>query len=172
MALPKKIKVKENLKDLQKLYKKSDSLIQPRIKMLIELKKYEDTGISKRALAKEVGVDHNSIQTWRTTYLKGGLELLCRHNMKGYKPTILNTREHQKIAEKLSDPENGLQGYKELLLWVEDQLGIKMKYSTLYSYCRSKFGTKIKVARKSHVYKDNKKVELFKKTLHISAKRK
>lgn len=170
MAYPKKIIVKENLNDLQKLYKKSATLVQPRIKMLIELVKHQESRISKRDLAKTVGVNHNSIQTWRTMYLNGGLELLCRNNMKGYKPTILNQQEHKKIEEKLSDPENGLQGYKELLSWVEDQLNIKMKYSTLYSYCRSKFGTKIKVARKSHVQKDNKKVELFKKTLHISAK--
>ncbi len=172
MALPKKIVVKESLTYLSQLLKKSDALIQPRLKMLIQLIKHQETGISKRDLAKIVGVNHNSIQTWRTMYSKGGLELLCSHKMKGYKPAILNQQEHKKIEEKLRDPENGLQGYKELLFWVEEELNIKIKYSTLYSYCRSNFGTKIKVAHKSHVNKDDKKVEHFKKTLHISAKTK
>jgi transposase len=167
MALPKKIEVQKDLSFLTKLYKKSIPLIQPRIKMLIEIVKHQETGISKRDLAEHVGVNHNSIQTWRTMYLKGGLGLLCSHKMKGYKPSLINEHEHLKIKEKLSDPENGLQGYKELQSWLSEELNLEIKYSTLYNYCRTNFGTKIKVARKSHVNKDEKKVELFKKTLLI-----
>jgi len=170
MALPKNIKVYEDVKYLKKLYKKSKPLIQPRIKMLIEIAKHKGTGISKRNLAELVGVNHNSIQKWRTLYLKGGLELLCSHNMKGYKPSLINKQAHNKIKEKLSDPENGLQGYKELQAWLLKELDLDIKYATLYNYCRTNFGTKIKVARKSHVNKDQKKVELFKKTLHIPVK--
>jgi transposase len=169
MASPKIVFIKENLEELKKLFKKADPLIQPRIKMLIEIKKHHSDGISKRALAETVGVNHNSIQTWRGKYEEGGLKLLCSHKMIGYKPEILDPKQHDAIKKKLSDPQNGLQGYKELWVWVERTFGIKIKYDTLAKYCRRNFGTKIKVARKSHVNKDGKEVLTFKKTLVISA---
>ncbi len=171
MSLPKKIFIKENFSELKKLLKNSSRLIRPRIRMLIEIYKHQETGISKRELAKIVGVNHNSIQTWRTMYIEGGLDLLCSHSMKGFKPTILNHDQHKIIEEKLNNPENGLQGYKELLVWIENEFDLKMKYITLYTYCRSKFGSKIKVARKSHINKDQAEETLFKKTLLISAKK-
>jgi hypothetical protein len=46
-----------------------------------------------------------------------------------------------------------------------------VKYKTLYSYVRLNFDTKIKVARKSHVKKDEQAVEDFKKTSVKSASR-
>ena len=62
MALPKTIEVKEGIKDLKKLLKTCPRLIVPRLRMLIEMKKYEDLGgISKRNLADLIGVNHNSI---------------------------------------------------------------------------------------------------------------
>ncbi|NQX99662.1 MAG: hypothetical protein HRT70_00730 [Flavobacteriaceae bacterium] len=65
---------------------------------------------------------------------------------------------------------SGIRGYKELLIWVEQQLGKTVKYNSLMVFCRNQFGTKIKVARKSHIKKDDKAVEAFKKTLVISVK--
>jgi hypothetical protein len=46
-----------------------------------------------------------------------------------------------------------------------------MKYITLLKYAERHFGSKIKVARKSHVKKDDLRVESFKKTLVKSAKK-
>ncbi len=66
MALPKQIPVKESLEELKRLLKKATPLIAPRIRVLIEMKKAEKTGISKRYLATAVGVNHNSVQSWRT----------------------------------------------------------------------------------------------------------
>jgi hypothetical protein len=63
MSLPKIITVKESLSELKTLLKKSSPLIAPRIKTIIEIKKSQNTGISKRALASMIGVDPNSIQT-------------------------------------------------------------------------------------------------------------
>ena len=42
MSLPKSISVKESITELKKLFKNSAKLIQPRIRMLIEIKKQED----------------------------------------------------------------------------------------------------------------------------------
>lgn len=164
MSAPKNIHVKENLHLLRKLLKNSTLFMSPRIKMLIELKKHEDSGISKRNLADLVGVSHNSIQTWRTLYLKGGINLLLSHKKIGYKPSLIIPEEREKLDAILKNPSNGLRGYKELLRWIEKELNKNIKYNTLYKYCVREFGSAIKVARKSHIKKDMEAVDAFKKT--------
>jgi transposase len=169
MAAPKVIYVKEDLQFLRNALKTSSLYISPRIKMLIEIKKHEDKGISKRDLAEIVGVNHNSIQTWRTMYVKGGIELILSHKRIGYKPSIISEDERKRIEGKLKDPFNGLRGYKELLSWIETELDKQIEYNTLYKYCVREFGSAIKVARKSHVNKIPEAVDAFKKTSHNAA---
>ena len=48
--------------------------------MLLEIKNTEkNSGISKRNLVEAIGVYQNSIQTWRTFYLKGGINALINY---------------------------------------------------------------------------------------------
>jgi len=169
MALPKIIQVKESETELNALVKKASNLIRPRIRMLIEMKRHQKMGISKRDLAEIVGVNHNSIQTWRTMYEQGGITDLCSHKKIGFRPSVFTKEEHTVIEDKLKDPKNGLRGYTELLNWIEDELGKDVKYNTLLKYCIRNFGSRVKVARKSHIQKDEQAVEAFKKTLHKSA---
>jgi len=70
----------------------------------------------------------------------------------------------------LSNPTNGIRGYRELLEWVEKEFSKKIKYTTLFEYVKRHFGTKIKVARKSHIKKDKLAVEALKKTSVKSSK--
>jgi transposase len=169
MASPKHIVIKENLTELKALLKKASPLISPRLRMLIEIKKNDKTGISKRNIAKLIGVDPNSVQTWRNLYINGGLKALQKHNKKGFKPSVFTQEEHQAIGKKLNDPTNGLRGYTELLTWVEQEFKKQIKYNTLLKYSIKNFGSKIKVARKSHINKDLEAVSTFKKTLAKSA---
>ena len=104
MSAPKLIHVKESVSELKKLLKTTPRIIFPRIKMLLEIKKHEATGgVSKRILADAISVNHNSIQTWRTLYSKGGIELLIKYTKNEGRPTILTDEEHQAIKEKLND---------------------------------------------------------------------
>lgn len=164
MASPKQLPIKESLAELRHLLKKAAPLIVPRIRVLIEMKKTEKTGISKRSLAEAVGVNHNSVQTWRTIYSQGGIKALCSHNRKGFKKSVFSKEEHDAIEKKLNDPKNGLRGYTELLDWVEDEFKKEVKYNTLLKYSMKNFGSKVKVARKSHINKDEPSVNAFKKT--------
>lgn len=171
MSLPKTIQVKESLAELKKLLKQSAKLIIPRVRMLIELKRHEDIGgISKRSLAELVGVNHNSIQTWRTLYVEGGLSKLTSYIKNEGRPTILSEEEHQAIKSKLYDSKNGLRGYVELLYWVETTFKKEIKYNTLLKYTNREFKASVKVARKSHVKKDDEAVSTFKKTSRKSAR--
>jgi hypothetical protein len=84
---------------------------------------------------------------------------------------VFTEAEHKQIEKKVSDATNGLRGYKELLEWVNNEFSKEIKYITLLKYTERHFGTKIKVARKSHIKKDQELVDSFKKTSYKSAKR-
>lgn len=169
MSLPKPILIKESLSELKELQRKSGHLIAKRLQILIEFKKNEETGISKRAVSDKTGINHNSITKWRNIYLRNGISAFLRHGRIGFKKSVIDSSSHKAIEKKLKDPRNGLRGYKELQQWVCDALNLQVEYSTLVKYAIRHFGTKIKVARKSHVKKDENSVNAFKKTLVMSA---
>ena len=160
------IPIKETLKELRSQLKMASLMIQPRIKMLIAMKQAGDKGISKRELMDSVGASSQSIHNWRTAYKQGGLEALVHNGRKGKagKPSIFTKEEHNKIEQKLKDPKNGLAGYVELQEWVAQEFQKEVKYNTILKYAARHFGSKVKVARKSHVKKDNEAVMTFKKT--------
>lgn len=170
MSSPKLIQIKESTSELKSLMKSAIPLIAIRIRCLLEIKKHSN-GISKRELANILGVNHNSVQSWRTLYLQGGIDAITNHKKIGHKPNILTSQEHSMIEQKMKDPNNGLRGYIELQNWIEKELGKTIKYNTLLKYCMRHFGSSVKVARKSHVNKDPNKVEAFKKTSVKSAKK-
>lgn len=172
MSYPKLVIVKESVKELKRLQKNQPLTIIKRLNMLIELKKNPNKGISKRALAKTVGVDPNSIQSWRALYMKNGISGILSHGLIGFKPSLINKAEHKKIEAQLNQPKNELKGYTQLMNWIKDELGKELKYTTVVEYAKRHFGTKIKVARKSHVLKNDEAVEAFKKTSAKSFKKK
>ena len=165
MSHPLSIIIKESVSELRVIQRKHGELIGKRMQVLIEIKKREKEGISKRALADITGVNHNSIVKWRNMYLDGGIDALLKHGRKGgFKPSVVSAEEHQQLKALLHDAKNGIRGYKELLNWVATELGKEMKYTTLVEYTKRHFQSKIKVARKSHVKKDTELVNSFKKT--------
>ena len=170
MPATKVLQVKESLEELKKIKRTVSAYLKPRIDVLIVCKKNDTYGLSKTEIAKLIGVGHCSVTAWRRKYETGGIEGLLKHNKTGYKPTIFNQDEKNKLAALLSNPDNKIKGYVELKDWVEKNFGKKMKYVTIYKYARRKHGTKIKVARKSHIHKDKEAVNTLKKTFVISAK--
>jgi transposase len=166
----KKMIIKETEKEIKKLLKKSNPFIGQRLRVLLILKKNEALGISKREVAKLAGVDPNSVQNWRTLYINTGIEGLMKHQKTGFRPSVFNAIDHQKLETKLNDPQNGLQGYVELKDWIEKESGKIFNYNTLLYYCIRNFKSSLKVARKSHAKKDQNEVDTFKKTSDESVK--
>jgi len=171
MSKPIIFTIQESLPEIKKLIKNHEPFLAQRLRVLLECKKHEKTGISKRSLSENTGYCHTSVQKWRQLYIKGGLEVLLSHKKTGFKPSSFSEAEHQLLKAKLHDNQNGLVGYKELQRWIESELNKVVKYKTLYAYVRLNFDAKIKVARKSHVKKDEQAVEAFKKTSVKSASR-
>jgi len=167
----KKVIIKETEKEIKNFLKKSNPFIGQRLRVLLILKQNEETGISKREVAKLAGVDPNSVQNWRTLYINTGIEGLMKHQKIGFKPSVFNAIEHQMLETKLNDSQNGLQGYVELKDWIEKESGKVFNYNTLLYYCIRNFKSSVKVARKSHAKKDQNEVDTFKKTSDESAKK-
>lgn len=170
MSSPKTFKIKESESELKKLIKNSPAMIAKRLHALLLFKRNQEMGISKRLVADEIGVNHNSVQTWRSLYIEGGIKLLMFHSNIGYKPSKINQEQEQAIKEQLNNPENGMVGFIELLDWFNKTFKTDINYKTFHGFVVRKFDAKIKVARKTHIKKDVQAVEAFKKTLSKSAK--
>jgi transposase len=171
MAHPKMFIIIETEKEIKKLMSKSSAFIAQRLRVLLLFKQNEGSGISKRDLAKLAGVDPNSVQKWRTLYINQGLRGLIEHNRTGFKPSVFSKIEHEKLETILNDAQNGLQGYVELKAWIEKESGKTFNYNTLLFYCIRNFGSSVKVARKSHIKKNENDVDTFKKTSDKSVKK-
>jgi transposase len=163
MANAKNITVKESLQALRILLKKSASHFSPRIRMLIEIKS-SDRSLSKTELSTRIGVNHNSIQSWRTKYLNQGIDGILKDGRIGFKPSIISSSVHKKIEKKLNQPIAEFASYKQLYLWVDKQLLKGVNYNSLRHYVKRHFGAKLKVPRKSHIKKDIEAGHAFKKT--------
>jgi len=169
MSAPKIFKIRESESEIKKLMKTSQPMLTKRLHALLVFKRNEDIGISKRFVADEIGVNHNSVQTWRSLYIKGGIKMLISHSNKGYKPSKINSDQEQALKEILSNPNNGIVGFVELLEWFNKTFQTNINYKTFHGFVVRKFNAKIKVARKSHIKKDAQAVETLKKTSDKSA---
>ena len=171
MAAPKTFTIKESENQIKQLMKNSNAMIAKRLHALLVFKRNEDDGISKRVVADEIGVNHNSVQTWRTLYIEGGIKMLISHSNIGYKPSKINEKQEQALKEKLNNPHNGIVGFIELLDWYNKTFQTDINYKTFHGFVVRKFKAKIKTARKSHIKKDLQVVEAFKKTSVKSVKK-
>jgi transposase len=171
MSHTKPLIVTESIKEISSLRKGSSDTQNKRLSMLIEIRRQKDMAIAKRDLAKRIGVDPNSITAWKKFYQQAGITALMADGRIGFKPSVVSAEEHKQIEQKLKDPQNGIRGYVELQHWVKTEPGKDLKYITLLKYAERHFGSKIKVARKSHVKKDEEAVITFKKNLVKSAKK-
>lgn len=171
MSAPKKFEIKESESEIKRLIKNSNPMISKRLHALLVFKRNEDVGISKRLVSDEIGVNHNSVQTWRSLYIKGGIKMLISHSNIGYKPSKINDEQEQALKKQLENPHNGMVGFIELLDWFNKTFETTINYKTFHGFVVRKFNAKIKVARKSHIKKDIQAVEAFKKTSGKSVKK-
>lgn len=171
MANALKITVKESIPELKKLLKSAPEHQSPKLKMLITIKQ-SASDLNKNELADQVGVNHNSIQTWRKKYQTGGIKLLLSDGRIGFKPSVISKEAHEQIRIKLNNPEGAFTSFKDLQQWVDTYFIKGINYNSLRHYVKRHFGAKLKVARKSHVKKDKEAVDIFKKTSINSVKKK
>jgi transposase len=161
MPLVKRIEVKEGLAELKRLHKTVAVHVKPRLQMLI-LSVQKDLH-SKYALSDALGVDPNSIYSWKTAYQQGGLPALLLDKRGGKKKPLIDENTASAIAQKLADPYAAPRSFTELQAWVDEYYLPGINYHTLRKHVKTKHGAKLKVVRKSHAQKDEAQVAAFKK---------
>jgi len=156
------VTVKESMADLKAMHKVQPKHLKQRIEMLIIIKR-NNVSLSKTALAEKVGVNHNSITKWRSAYNAGGIKKILEFKRKSNKKSIITPEVDKAIEKKLKDAHAPFRSYTELVEWISDNFIKGINYHTVNKYVKRKYKTKLKVARKSNIAKDEKAVETFKK---------
>jgi transposase len=134
----------------QRLQREHDSHKKLRLQMLYLLASRQ--AHERQEVARLLGVHRNTIGRWLAIYATGGLAALLATYVPAGKavslaPAVLASLEH---ALRRSE---GFASYEELRQWVRRTHGVEVKYKTLYTIVRTRFHTKLKVARPSHTKK-------------------
>ena len=160
MAKALNVVVKESVKDLKSIQKQKPSYYS-RIQMLLLIK--EGKFVTKDALSEALQVSTQSVHIWRTKYNAGGIDRLLE-DKRGGKPAQITAPIHERLSTRLNSSKEGFKSFVEIQHWLQENFGIEMKYQALNKYIKLKFGARPKVARKSHINKDENAAALFKKT--------
>lgn len=153
--------VKESIKELKSIQRKKPSYYS-RVQMLLLIK--EGKFITKDALAEALQVSTQSVHIWRTKYNEGGIEKLLEDN-RGGKPAKITSAIHDQLSDRLNNSKEGFKSFVEIQQWLKEKFGLEMQYQAVHKYVKRKFEARPKVARKSHINKDDSAVALFKKTI-------
>lgn len=162
--MPKKIttKVLEDLSDLEKKYRSSTTALRrDRLKMLILLKK--SAYVYRKALSEKLGRRQATIGDWLRLYEVQGLSGFLDIKSGGNNTPTISEEAKVFIESKVTDSKTTITSYKELQAIIKEHLNEDIPYTALYTHCRRKLKTKLKVSRKSHYKKDPTAEAVFKK---------
>jgi transposase len=134
----------------QQLQHEHNGHAKPRLQMLYLLA--AGHAQTRQEVAQLLGVHRNTIGRWLAIYAAGGLEALLRLYQPAGKRPSLSPAVLASLGQALHRPE-GFASYEALRQWVRQTHGINVKYKTLYNLVRTRFKTKLKVARPSHTKK-------------------
>jgi transposase len=134
----------------ERLQHEHDGHKKPRLHMLYLLATRQAR--DRREAARLLGVHRNTISRWLARYAVGGLDTLLATYIPAGKPVSLAPAVLASLEQALRRPE-GFASYEALRQWVRQTHGVEVKYKTLYTLVRTRFKTKLKVARPSHTKK-------------------
>ncbi len=166
--MPKKINltIKESVDELRKSIGRTQNLKEKsKLKALLLVQSGEVS--YQTELESRLKYTSKTIHVWLKTYELEGLASLISVKSGGNRKSIVDVSAHEALLRQLDDPSTKMTSYVELLNWYQEHYNPEMKYSSLYSYCRRKLRSKLKVARKSHIKKDPKAEEVFKKATSV-----
>jgi transposase len=134
----------------ERLQHEHDGHKKPRVQMLYLLASRQ--AHTRQDVARLLGVHRNTISRWLALYATGGLAALLATYIPVGKPVSLAPAVLASLEQALHRPE-GFASYEALRQWVRRTHGVEVKYKTLYTLVRTRFKTKLKVARPSHTKK-------------------
>lgn len=82
-------------------------------------------------IARLLGRSAVTVRRWFKLYRDGGVANLLAQPVRTGRPRILSQEAQAKLRERLSRPE-GLESYKQLHRWLQEECGIEIHYKTLF----------------------------------------
>lgn len=76
---------------------------------------------------------------------------------------IITPAINEQIVEQLSSPTSAFTSYIDLQQWLQENHLPTVSYRVVHHHAHTKLKVSLKLARKSHIKKDDKAVEVFKK---------
>ena len=162
--MPKKINITivEDIDFLEKSYLKAKGrLKQHRLKTLIYVK--TNQFFFQSDIAKKIGRTEKTIRCWLDHYNKNGILSLLEVKSGGNNTRTISDEMIVSIENKITNTKTTITSYVELKCLLEEKFKKEIDYGALYSLCKRRFKSKLKVARKSHYKKDENAEALFKK---------
>ena len=153
-----KRKIPEVREDLTYIKQRYQSEKHPRKKqrlfMLYVLKSQQAKTMQEIACLLALG--RNTIGQWLARYETDGIEGLLEIRTHPNRPRAIPPAILEQLQEKLRTPQ-GFHSYKEIWQWLRDTCQLNIAYQTTHHLVRYRLKAKLKVPRKSHSKKDQKK---------------
>lgn len=163
MGIQTKIHIKEDKLTLKKLLRKCQNIKEERrLKLFMILK--DNPNIRRKDIEKALNFHRSTIKRLINRYNQEGIELIFSDRTKNKKSRIISDEISDGLEKRVKNKLTPFLSYVDAVNWVEEIYGKQVNYYTLRKFLKSKFGTKIKSPRRSHVLKDPKAEVAFLKT--------
>ena len=123
---------------------------------------------SLQDLSDYLGRSKSVIVKWLSLYRTQGLAALLEWNYHGGRRSKLSESVLNLLQQRLNDPMAGFNSYKEVKLWLFEEQGLEIPYSTVHRIVRYQLHAKLKVARPTSLHRDDTVVVEFKKNCLIA----
>lgn len=123
---------------------------------------------SLQDLSDYLGRSKSVIVKWLRTYRTQGLAALLEWNYHGGRRPKLSEAVLDSLQQRLNDPMTGFNSYKEVKLWLFEEQGLEIPYSTVHRIVHYQLQAKLKVARSTSLHRDDAAVVEFKKNCRIA----
>src|SRR5512143_848123 len=154
------IETADELKQLRNAQQKAK--LKERLQALYLLK--NERAKTLQDVADFLGRSRSTIESWLALYRKKGLLGLLAWNYHGGQPPAIPEPVLTELREKLSQP-HGFKSYGEIQQWLKEEYGLEIHYKTVHQTVHYKLKAKLKVARPTHIKRDDMAVVEFKKKL-------
>ena len=109
-----------------------------------------------------LGRSKSTIESWLTLYRKKGVLGLLTWNYHGGQPPAIPEPVLTEWRDKLSHSQ-GFKSYGEIQQWLKEEHGLEIHYKTVHQTVHYKLKAKLKVARPTHLKREDTAVVEFKK---------
>ena len=158
-----RLEITEGAETLKKLLvQQKDKRSYQRVQALYLLKIQQVKTVEHLAII--IGRSRSTVQRWLSQYRSGGLAKMLEVKKSPGKEPLIPQWAVERLKVELSDPE-GFTSYKEVKIWLEALLDIKVKYDVVHHLVHNKLKANLKVPRPVSVKQPLGVIDAFKKKL-------